>query len=105
MIVMKFGGSSVESAEAIRRVTTIVRMRVDRKPVVVVSAMGKTTNALLATAKAAVERNTKYRSQLEELKAFHFQHAADLSPANEKLIGQIKDHFDELSQLLQGLAI
>ena len=41
---MKFGGTSVESAEAIERVTGIVKSRLDRKPVVVVSAMGKTTN-------------------------------------------------------------
>jgi len=50
MIVMKFGGTSVESAEAIERVAGIVRERLDRHPVVVVSAMGKTTNKLLAIA-------------------------------------------------------
>ena len=54
MIVMKFGGTSVESAEAIQRVTAIVRSRLDRKPVVVVSAMGKTTNRLLTIADLAV---------------------------------------------------
>ena len=48
MIVMKFGGTSVESAAAIRRVAEVVRARADRHPVVVVSAMGKTTNKLLA---------------------------------------------------------
>ena len=50
MIVMKFGGTSVESADAIERVAGIVRDRLDRHPVVVVSAMGKTTNKLLAIA-------------------------------------------------------
>ena len=50
MIVMKFGGSSVESAAAIRRVAGIVQARLDQRPVVVVSAMGKTTNKLLAIA-------------------------------------------------------
>ena len=50
MIVMKFGGSSVESAAAIERVASIVKARVERQPVVVVSAMGKTTNKLLAIA-------------------------------------------------------
>ena len=44
MIVMKFGGTSVESAAAIERVASIVRAREARRPVVVVSAMGKTTN-------------------------------------------------------------
>ena len=55
MIVMKFGGTSVESREAIERVAGIVRGRLDRRPVVVVSAMGKTTNKLLAMAAAAVK--------------------------------------------------
>ncbi len=50
MIVMKFGGTSVESAEAIARVAGIVKKRLDQRPVVVVSAMGKTTNKLLAIA-------------------------------------------------------
>ena len=54
MIVMKFGGSSVESAAAIERVAGIVKSRVDRNPVVVVSAMGKTTNKLLAIAQLAI---------------------------------------------------
>ena len=47
MIVMKFGGTSVESAAAIERVAGLSRP-LARRPVVVVSAMGKTTNKLLA---------------------------------------------------------
>jgi hypothetical protein len=54
MIVMKFGGTSVESAAAIERVAGIVKAREERRPVVVVSAMGKTTNKLLALANAAI---------------------------------------------------
>ena len=68
MIVMKFGGTSVESAEAIERVASIVKGRLDRKPVVVVSAMGKTTNRLLASAHAAVNgERDRALSQLFEL--------------------------------------
>ena len=54
MIVMKFGGTSVESAAAIERVAGIVKAREQQRPVVVVSAMGKTTNKLLTIASAAV---------------------------------------------------
>ncbi len=54
MIVMKFGGTSVESAAAIERVRKIVAARIERRPVVVVSAMGKTTNRLLEIAHLAV---------------------------------------------------
>src|SRR5262249_56489879 len=57
MIVMKFGGTSVENAAAIERVAGIVKAREARRPVVIVSAMGRTTNKLLAIASAAVAGN------------------------------------------------
>ncbi len=53
MIVMKFGGTSVESCEAIHRVAHIVQREHARRPIVVVSAMGKTTNLLLGAAQEA----------------------------------------------------
>ena len=53
MIVMKFGGTSVEDAAAIDRAAQIVKGRLARKPVVVVSAMAKVTDQLLAMARAA----------------------------------------------------
>ncbi len=46
MLVMKFGGTSVESAEAINRLVSIVSGRLERKPVLVVSALSKVTNTL-----------------------------------------------------------
>ena len=73
MIVMKFGGTSVESAEAIERVAGIVKSRLDRKPVVVVSAMGKTTNRLLKIANLAVsgQRDTALGELIALLSALH----------------------------------
>ena len=53
MIVMKFGGSSVDSAASIERVVEIVRRHLPRRPIVVVSAMAKTTRRLLESAEAA----------------------------------------------------
>jgi aspartate kinase len=50
MIVMKFGGSSVDSAASIARVAGIVRECLGRQPVIVVSAMAKTTRRLLEAA-------------------------------------------------------
>jgi aspartokinase len=47
MIVMKFGGTSVESGDAIARLAGIVNSYLAQQPVVVVSALGKTTNRLL----------------------------------------------------------
>ena len=98
MIVMKFGGTSVESAAAMARVTGIVRERLNRKPVVVVSAMGKTTNKLLAIAHAAVggQRDDAIR-QLLELRDFHLRES--------NMERTVDEHFQELSELVKGLAI
>src|SRR5579883_792625 len=55
LVVMKFGGTSVEDAVAIHRTSTIVAMRRNQglQPIVVVSAMAKVTDQLLAAANAA----------------------------------------------------
>ena len=53
MIVMKFGGTSVEDAGSIERVAEIIRARAASKPVVVVSAMGKTTRKLVAATRGS----------------------------------------------------
>ncbi len=101
MIVMKFGGTSVESAEAIRRVAGIVAREVNRDPVVVVSAMGKTTNKLLAIASQAVSGKAQEACEdLDALRTFHLTEANGLG-VDEK----IESHFQELSALVDGLAI
>ena len=53
MIVMKFGGSSIGRAERILAVAEIVRERLDRSPVVVVSALGGVTDLLESAVEAA----------------------------------------------------
>jgi aspartate kinase len=101
MIVMKFGGTSVESAEAIRRVAGIVRERLDRRPVVVVSAMGKTTNKLLAMAAKAVSGDLDAAIvHLEDLRAAHLRESAGLGVSEE-----VNARFDQLADLVKGLAI
>jgi len=101
MIVMKFGGTSVESAEAIARVAGIVRGRLDRKPVVVVSAMGKTTNKLLAIAADAVAGELKPAlDKLSELREFHLRESAGLDVDDV-----VEAHFQDLDALVRGLAV
>jgi len=101
MIVMKFGGTSVESAEAITRVAGIVRARLDQKPVVVVSAMGKTTNKLLAIAADAVADELKSAlDKLNELREFHLRESAGLDTQDV-----VEAHFQDLDALVRGLAV
>jgi aspartate kinase len=108
MIVMKFGGSSVESAAAIDRVAGIVAARRERRPVVVVSAMGKTTNRLLALAADAVAgRRDEALEQLRTLREYHFANALALAAeADEVELERTLDkHFQELGELVRGLAV
>jgi aspartate kinase len=105
MIVMKFGGSSVDSADAIRRVASIVRERLARKPVVVVSAMGKTTNKLLAIAEAAAKGEREYALELlQQLRESHLTEAAALVAEGRRrtdVEGTINCHCDELAELIK----
>src|ERR1035438_3667667 len=108
MIVMKFGGTSVESAAAITRVAGIVRARQACRPVVVVSAMGKTTNKLLAIAAAAIAgKREEYIPQLHDLRDFRSREARQVVPLADRaeLDRTLDDHFQELTELVKGLAV
>jgi aspartate kinase len=108
MIVMKFGGTSVESASAIERVASIVKAREARRPVVVVSAMGKTTNKLLAIAQTAIEgKREDYIRQLHDLRDFHSREARRVVPLEHRaeLDRTLDDHFQEMTELVKGIAV
>ena len=107
MIVMKFGGSSVESGSAIRRVAAIIKDHQSRNPVVVVSAMANTTSRLLELAQEAAQAHTYFVSRnLAELRDLHFDAAADAVSGEsfERLESSIERHFRDLHTLLSGIA-
>jgi aspartate kinase len=97
-IVMKFGGSSVESADAIQRVAGIVRERLEQKPVVVVSAMGKTTNRLLQIAETAARGEDAALSLLGDMRQFHRREATRLGAEDG-----LDSLFQELGRLVKAL--
>lgn len=108
MIVMKFGGTSVESAAAIERVASIVKARADQHPIVVVSAMGKTTNKLLAIAQAAIAgKRDDYIRQLHDLRDFHSREARQVVPLSHRaeLDRTLDNHFQEMTELVKGIAV
>jgi aspartate kinase len=108
VIVSKFGGTSVGDAEAIARTAEIIRGRVSRQPVVVVSAMAGVTNDLLALAERAVagELLTAMQS-VEALRARHFaaaEHLLDAASAAD-LCSEMSVMFDELASLAGALSV
>jgi len=103
MIVMKFGGSSLESASAIEQAASIVKEHLDRKPVVVVSAMGKTTDRLLDAARAAARGNSySARQHIEAVRRMHFAETRGVlgRRAEPFLRDNISPMFRELHELL-----
>jgi aspartate kinase len=81
MIVYKFGGASVQDAEGIRNLTKIVSAEKE-KLVVVVSAFGKTTNALEGVLKAWIRGDKEYINLLEDIYSYHIKVTDELFPSD-----------------------
>lgn len=71
MKVFKFGGASVKDADAIKNLAAIVKSQADEHTLIVVSAMGKTTNALERLVEAFYYKNDEPNTILEEVKSYH----------------------------------
>lgn len=98
MKVFKFGGASVKNADAVRNVGNILAKYSGEKLLVVISAMGKITNKLEELVEAFWKNETeKKQTIIQELKAFHFEIAANL-------IADKKHHiYSDLEDLLMEL--
>lgn len=103
MKVLKFGGSSVATAEAIDKTRQIVETTTGSK-VVVVSALGGTTDSLLETGKLAALKQEEYKIGFKELEDRHLNTIRLLiSPAKQAgLIAQVKNELNILETLLDG---
>ncbi|HTX19900.1 MAG TPA: lysine-sensitive aspartokinase 3 [Bacteroidota bacterium] len=108
MIVMKFGGTSVEDAAAIRNVAEIVGREVSRKPVVVVSACAGITNQLLKTANLAAEgKRDEALQMVAAIEGRHKNIVKDLfeADAGRFLYKHIAAFAEELAALVNGVVI
>lgn len=97
MIVMKFGGSSVANAERIKHVASIIKAYREKRPVVVLSAMGDTTDHLLAAADLAVTGTV----DVAGVAKLHEETARELGIN----IDAIEALLSELKQLLTGISM
>ena len=109
IVVMKFGGTSVEDATAIQRTLSIVKTRHDQglEPVVVVSAMAKVTDTLLAAAAAASHNEVEKALALSfNLRRRHLDAAEELvgRRAISALAHELHQKFDALDDLLRGVS-
>ena len=104
MKVLKFGGSSVGTPEAVLQVKQIVD-RLDTSAVVVVSALGGVTDRLISLSAQAVDPAADYLTALDELHARHDKMVRTVLPADrqEEILQGVSNCFDELSRILQGV--
>jgi aspartate kinase len=102
MIIFKFGGASVNSVERIQRLPAILRSYQDEPLIVVVSAMGKTTNALEKVAEAFYNGSSEEALHLfRQIRDNHLTTAKYLLVHNYLAAeAQLKDFFTEIEWLL-----
>jgi aspartate kinase len=79
MIVFKFGGASIKDADAVRNLAKIIKSIRDRT-IIVVSAMGKTTNAMEKVTEYYFNNNPEIQSALENVESYHYEILNNLFP-------------------------
>jgi aspartate kinase len=108
VVVMKFGGTSVEDAAAVRRLTAIVRTRMGSQPVVVVSALARVTDQLLEAGNAAAGGHLG--AALAAVRNIYVRHEALADELVEhgvsgSLQSELRSEFRELEALLYELEV
>lgn len=102
MRVFKFGGASVKDASAVKNVASILRRYSGEKIIGVISAMGKTTNALEQVVAGIFSQDGSANKALEQVRSFHFHILEELFDRNDPVIDEIHNLFVELEWAVEG---
>jgi len=105
--VYKFGGASVKDAESVRNVAAILKNHAPQKLVVIVSAMGKTTNALEKVLNAWYESDERLSTFVQEIINYHQEIITSLFPDKKNpihfktdlLFGELEGYLNSLPTL------
>ena len=106
MRVLKFGGTSVANAENINKVIAIVQQTLKQGPaMVVVSALGGTTDVLIDAGKLAATGNDKYKEKLLSIEQRHLTCVKELIPVAQQsaVLSEIKTRCNELEAICEGV--
>jgi len=106
MRVLKFGGSSVANAENINKIVSILEDRLkNEKLIVVVSALGGTTDALLNSVVLASEGNDQYKEELYKIETRHLEMTKQLIPVAQqsRVLSMVKQHCNEIEDICNGV--
>ena len=102
MQVFKFGGASVKDAEAVKNVAEILKKFATQETIVVVSAMGKTTNGLEELVNAFFNKTGDAETILKKVKEYHLNIIQQLFPnKNHTVYNDIENSFVELNWIIE----
>lgn len=100
MKVFKFGGASVKDAEGVKNVSMVLETQGFENCLLVVSAMGKTTNALEKVVQNYFDKND-YQSEIEKVKQNHLEISNGLFQENHPVFAEISLFFDDIESFLR----
>ena len=106
MKVLKFGGSSVATADNIKRVVSIIKDNIiDDKVVVVLSAMGGVTDLLIQCGTLASIADESYKIKLQEIEHRHLETVKSLIPVSQQssILSWVKKRCNELEDICNGV--
>ena len=102
MQVFKFGGASIKDANGVKNLASVLNKTGHKNTLIVVSAMGKTTNAIELLIKNYFENKTELQSSLQEVKKYHNEILLDLfENVNHIAFKKVNTLFDELNRFLK----
>lgn len=102
MNVFKFGGASVKDAQGVRNVATVLQQTGHTNLVIVISAMGKMTNAFEGVVSCYFNDPTKVKQALENIKAYHWSVSQEIfTDFNAPVFRQIQELITAVSSFLQ----
>jgi aspartate kinase len=101
MKIFKFGGASVKDAEGIKNVYQVLQIAGFQDVLLVVSAMGKTTNALEIVVTNYFDKSPELQASIQEVKKYHNQILLDLfEDENNEVFRAVNHHFSDLEYFL-----
>ena len=102
MQVFKFGGASIKDANGVKNLASVLNRTGHKNTLIVVSAMGKTTNAIELLIKNYFENKKELQSSLQEVKKYHNEILLDLfENVNHIAFKKVNTLFDELNRFLK----
>ena len=103
MRIFKFGGASVKDADGIKNVMSVLQKVGHDDVLLVISAMGKTTNALEVVIKNYFEKSNEFHASLQEVRKYHNQILLDLFEDEEHdVFFAVNSHFADLEYFLRS---